>query len=571
MTKLAELRSQLSALRHRRASARRWTAACGLLLAVVLALLVIFAVDVLFSMTVMQRLVSIGIGLAAIAWAFRKFVAPWLGHRESDLDMALLVERQQRIDTSDIVAAIQFDSPAAAAWGSGELRSAVIDYVAEFSHGWNVFEGFSRKPLARRAGILVVLLLGIGLAAFFYPAYATTFLNRLALGARHYPTLVRIDRIEINGVENPARAAYGQPLQFKLFVSRSDGGRLPVDGRIELHELTQSQRGRPLDLQPKSADRSLKRDTYEGKMSALLEAIEYQAFVGDDWTEPTRLDVIPLPLVDVKLTPHPPEYARRAPQDPEMPGSRQLLVFEGSRVDLQIQCGNKHLKQAELTIGEERIPLTMIKPFSAGRGGEEIWQLPANRQSPLSSVTATLNYQLNVVDEDQLKPDHPISGSIRIKADGKPTITTKLVTKNVLPIAIPKIEYTIDDDFGVAKVILRGQLIKPDGTTTDIDEVTLLADRVLADRLPQTLGYYWKLEPLKLAKDDQLRIKLEVWDDRGGVAGQSVESQVMQLNVVDISDVLAAQQEFDKAADRGIENISDLQTGKKPQATGGSK
>src|SRR4051794_12652092 len=158
MTQLVQLRSQLNALRRRRAGARLWTALAGLLVAVVVALIAIFAVDVLFSMTVLQRIVAIGIAVVAIGWAARKYVLPWLGHRETELDMALLVERQQKIDTSDIVAAIQFDSPESAAWGSGQLRGAVIDYVSEFSRGWNVFEGFSRKPLARRAAILLVLL-----------------------------------------------------------------------------------------------------------------------------------------------------------------------------------------------------------------------------------------------------------------------------------------------------------------------------------------------------------------------------------------------------------------------------
>src|SRR4051794_32270907 len=126
MTQLVQLRSQLNALRRRRASARLWTALAGLLVAVVLALIVFFVIDLTFSMTVLQRIVALCIAGAALVWAVRKFVMPWLGHRESELDMALLVERQQRIDTSDIVAAIQFDAPGAATWGSGQLQAAVI-------------------------------------------------------------------------------------------------------------------------------------------------------------------------------------------------------------------------------------------------------------------------------------------------------------------------------------------------------------------------------------------------------------------------------------------------------------
>ncbi|MBC8076020.1 MAG: hypothetical protein H7Y32_08100, partial [Chloroflexales bacterium] len=54
-----------------------------------------------------------------------------LGRAGRELDIALMVERQQKID-SDLVAAIQFESPEAKRWGSTQLEGAVIDYVAEF-------------------------------------------------------------------------------------------------------------------------------------------------------------------------------------------------------------------------------------------------------------------------------------------------------------------------------------------------------------------------------------------------------------------------------------------------------
>ena len=71
-------------------------------------------------------MVSLGIAIAVGIWAYRKFAAPWLAKRESDIDMALLVERQNKID-SDLVAALQFESPEAKGWGSVRLEDAVID------------------------------------------------------------------------------------------------------------------------------------------------------------------------------------------------------------------------------------------------------------------------------------------------------------------------------------------------------------------------------------------------------------------------------------------------------------
>src|SRR6185503_7904320 len=107
-----------------------------------------------------QRLVVIVLAAVGIGWAFWRFTRPLMGRRESEIDMALLVERQQEID-SDLVAALQFEEPEAARWGSSQLESAVIDYVASVGRGINVFEGFSREQMLRRGGLLAASLLAV--------------------------------------------------------------------------------------------------------------------------------------------------------------------------------------------------------------------------------------------------------------------------------------------------------------------------------------------------------------------------------------------------------------------------
>ena len=80
-------------------------------------LVAFFALDVLFQMTVAQRAIVWLVVAAGTIWAFRRYTRPFLGVRETELDMALLVERQQQID-SDVVAALQFETPEARRWGS---------------------------------------------------------------------------------------------------------------------------------------------------------------------------------------------------------------------------------------------------------------------------------------------------------------------------------------------------------------------------------------------------------------------------------------------------------------------
>ena len=119
-------------------------------MAILWALAAAFLIDWTFELSKPGRLVSLLVCVGLVVWVARRFTLPYLGHHETDLDMALLVERQQKID-SDLVAALQFESNDAPKWGSVQLERAVIDYVAEFGKGWNVFEGFSRQELVRRA------------------------------------------------------------------------------------------------------------------------------------------------------------------------------------------------------------------------------------------------------------------------------------------------------------------------------------------------------------------------------------------------------------------------------------
>ncbi len=161
MSRLVPLRRQLTSLRRRRQSVRLGAAWLAIALAVLWTLSIVFLLDWQLSMSRLQRTFAIAIGVGAVIWAYRRFAKPLLNRRETDLDMALMVERQQGID-SDLVAAIQFENPEATRWGSPQLERAVIDYVAAFSRGLNVFEGIRTEHIYRRGlalGVTVSVLL----------------------------------------------------------------------------------------------------------------------------------------------------------------------------------------------------------------------------------------------------------------------------------------------------------------------------------------------------------------------------------------------------------------------------
>src|SRR4051812_44259242 len=166
-SRLAILRSQLTRLRRTRATFRAISAWSALGSGVLLALLGCLALDYVFHLAVGERVVVMALAAGVVAWTFLRFTAPLLGQRESEVALAAFIEREHQID-SDLVAALQFDSPRAGDWGSRQLSGAVIDYVAAAVPSINVLKGLDSTATTRRGGgflaCLAIWLLLAGLA-----------------------------------------------------------------------------------------------------------------------------------------------------------------------------------------------------------------------------------------------------------------------------------------------------------------------------------------------------------------------------------------------------------------------
>ena len=107
MTELNTLHRRLAALRRLRVWSRWSTAYSAVLTAALWLLLAVFALDVVFQMDVLQRVLIVALAAAGLVWSFRRFAVPELGVREDEIELALLVERRHHI-RSDLVAALQF-------------------------------------------------------------------------------------------------------------------------------------------------------------------------------------------------------------------------------------------------------------------------------------------------------------------------------------------------------------------------------------------------------------------------------------------------------------------------------
>jgi hypothetical protein len=609
-SRLATLRSQLASLRRARAGVRAATAWSAVGVAAVWALAALFVLDVLFELPVPQRLVVMLLAGAGVGWAFWRFTRPLMGRSESELDMALLVERQQEID-SDLVAAIQFEAPEATTWGSPQLESAVIDYVASVGRGINVFEGFSRQQMLRRGGLLAISLLAILIAALAAPAYVSAFANRLLLGSRHYPTATVIEQIAINGrpvlsaAEQLAgqsgmrpldlKAAQGRPVTFRIHLA----GDLPAKGTVHLRSLGASRSRTTFEL---------KRDgdslVYAGELPRLLEPLSYKVFLGDAWTDPARIEMVPLPIVETQLTPSFPRYASSGKDSFDRAG-RQVAVLEGTSIQLAIECKNKkRLRSAWMTvkIGDQSQRHELVKQDAEGYRWSLAEDQSSTDKSPLASIRQELRYEIQVIDEDELSLEVPLRGTIRIRPDRPPSGLADVVHKVVLPTAEPLIEYRAMDDYGIAGLALvveverqstapltsaqqplanagGGSAVAPMESSpadmTPAAEVPVERHRydllrqtqpLTGNRLPAQGKFAASLSPLKLVKGDRIKITLEVTDYRGeNDAGQAVgtifRSEPLVLEISDESGVLAAISEADQRSEERLTDIIKRQLG----------
>jgi len=573
MTQLSPLRSRLNDLRRRRQAVRLGTGYAAIALAVLWSLAALFVVDWLIEMSKLQRVAAISACAAVVVWAARRYARPWLGQHESELDIALLVEKQQRID-SDLVAAIQFESADAPRWGSTQLEQAVIGYVAEFGKSWNVLEGFSRQELVRRGGALIATVVLLALAVAIFPRHAGAFFNRLLLGSAHYPTATVLDKILVNGREvepfssSPAviKVPYGREVKFEVHSS----GELPDAGKVDLRS-ADGNAATSVDLE-RGATGSDATAVYAGQMPKAIDSVNYQLYLGDAWTEPAQIQVIELPNIDVHLTATPPSYARASAQNDAdaAPGSRQISVIEGSQIDLRLSCANKRLTEVTLLIDGAKYQLkpehapTASDRDTADRHGHH-WKLDPT-DTPLARVEKPLRYEIQVTDEDELQLEQPIQGFIRIKADQKPRITAEVITHVVLPTATPTIKFNAFDDYGVKQVLVH---LEPagEGVTAEPPQPIRIwpaksgPDNATASEPSVKGAYKLNLAPLGLKKGSELKVTLEAIDERGPVQGQSGRSETIVFQVTDESGILAAISESDERSARQLDDIIKRQLG----------
>ena len=553
---LQYLRNRLAQL-HRYRQWLRWaTAASAAVIAVLLALAAIFALDWCFQRNedVWQRLFLLSAGAIAVGWALRRYAWPWLGRREDHLDMALLVQRRAGID-SDLVAALQFESPDAGQWGSAQLETAVIEKVSARQEGLHVMAALEGKPLAKRLKAVVAAVAVWVALGLLFPDHVRVFFSRLAMGSQHYPTRTHITELTVNGKNvdflSPQKAAlrvpYGKAVNFQVKATGARGAEARVEmdcgGKafaVGLSSVT------AVDEAPK---------VYNGQLERLIESAKYRVFVGDFFTDSLVLDVAQPPIVTLEAEIVPPAYARDGGEEVQkLPsGITQFAVIEGTDVRLKVHA-DRPVKSVVLTAQTKSVPLVLQAEESSDKG--QTWATPA-AGTPLEAVTEPMRYSIQVTDSDDQPLDQPLEGFIRIKPDLPPRIVALAKTPFILPEARPTIYYGASDDHALSRIWLTCEVVREGAAATaapaqEETEIYKAGDGALQAR--QEGNYSFDLAPLHLAQGDTLKVTLHARDYRGQRPGKTTDAEPLVFHVTDEQGVISNMLESDQTFERKLEN-----------------
>lgn len=539
-SQLTPLRKGLARVRALRSTVRLGSAFSRALSIILWILLAAFILDVLAHMGILERVIILGITAFALIRCFTRLILPALKVKESEIDIALLVESKQGI-SSELVAALQFEDSGRDQFGSDALREAVVADTAKIAPSLDYLDGFDRRELRKNLIICLLTLAIVFVPIIAFPGFVGAFSKRFMLGNAHYPTRTVIVEVVSPGT----KTAYGRPVEFAVRLD----GKIPEGGHVDLKSLASGITA-TIPLVPSENDPKL----FVGTLSRALEPLTYTIFIGDAYTDPVELTLVPLPRIDVTVDKDTPAYARA--KFAESSG-RQRAILEGSRV-IPVVSADKSLRTAQITIDDV--------VYDMRQDGERF--VLDGPDSPLAEVSTSVRYAVQVEDSDGLSLDHPVSGMLQVRPDQPPRIAAATVTRYVLPTATPRVKFKALDDYALGSIRVHKQVQRlsdspevgqdaPESEAPVIADIAIIEDHT--DAHSDTVRI--DLSDLELTKGDRVIVHFEAIDYRGEAEPESGRSDAIIFHVSDRAGVLSAMRELDDQLDKKLNQIIHAQLG----------
>ncbi len=504
----------------------------------VLALLAFAAVTFLadwgLDLPIYIRVVFLAGGLGLAGWILGRRVFKPLAVRISDDDLAIFVERNFPELNDKLISAIQLTrdpgtSPSGAMFtNSPELVEALVadaeQSTAQLDFRRVIVRGHVGK-IAGWAATAVAILLAASAASAVVRNYVSIYARRIVGLKVSYPHRNHLKVLDFT--DNRRVVARGDDLTVAV---ESDG---PTDPSKVLLSYT-------FDSSEKGEERMtpLSGRRFQFLFTRVTGPFSFTVQGGDHHPtdETYRVDIVTPPAVDaVRVFYEYPPYMHKhntPPDRPEAAGNVVAPFFTKVRFDAQ---SNEDLKGVTLLVGlkgKEKTTELEVKKDAQGRarlfsGGFEIGDVSSE-------------YELKLRAENGLSNRDPIRFAVKGVKDEPPRITVQdpVGDEFITELCERPLEIKVEDDYGVARIILEYHVVSQQPEKTSKDWVGVEFNREQNSREYGELAilsqYVFDVSKLKLTAGDhvELRFRAEDFKDIGGRNAST--SKVYKLSVVSL-------------------------------------
>lgn len=457
--------------------------------------------DWLFNLPWTVRLLLLMLDLSALGFVIHRFGwVRWRGRLDAR-EAALRIESKNHVFKSGLISTVEFHRDSAAA--DSTLVHALLQQVNELARDPEIVVRTVDASLAskwlKRAGILLGLTLAAAVLTF---PKSTVLAARLLLSTQPLPT---------DTVVLAESADLVVPLGAEVTLAAVASGELPSSGRLEITYTDGD--SQVLPIRPSTESPSMFRTTLRN----VQQSFKYRFLLNDGAGATFTVTVLPSPVIQsLNSLQRYPAYTGKAPEAME---TGNFAFLAGSTIELEGRA-TQALRSASLVLWGETetvIPMnvqgdTLALAFSVPKEG-------------VNGLTVRMVSAEGVPSQEETRY------SVQFIDDLAPIVELRFpeaAELSILPTVKPKLAYTAQDDFGLARVELHYEIVRPDGQE---DAAYLPLPMPDSPKSGSTLGYTWDLSAIDppLRPDTWLSYWIEAGDNNdvtGPGIGQSARKTI---------------------------------------------
>lgn len=457
--------------------------------------------DWFFNLPWSVRLLLLLGDLAILGYIVQRFGWSRWTHRLDARRAALLVESQNPAFRSGLISIVDFHRDPRAA--DSALVRALSQQVTGLAHDPGILArtintGHAKRWL-RRAGLLLGLTLA---AAFLTSPKSKVLVARLLLSTQPLPT----DTLVLAGTTDLI-----VPLGAEVPLAALASGVRPSSGRLELTYAdgdTQVLALRPSAESP---------ETFRTTLSNVQQSFTYRFFLNDGAGETFSVTVLPSPVLEsLDAVQRYPAYTGKTPEAMET-GNYTFLA--GSMIELEGRA-TQALQSASLVLwgaAETVIPMKV-----------EGDRLGLNFPVPKEGVNGL---SIRLISADGIASQEETRYNVQFIDDLAPAVELRFPESaelSILPSVQPRLAYTVQDDFGLSRVELHYEIVRPNGQEESAHLALPLPESARSGAVQQVTWDLTRIDP-PLRPDTWLSYWIEAMDNNdvtGPGVGQSAKKTI---------------------------------------------